>query len=119
MDVETITLLIGIIGCAIGVAGFINGRMARAERNGVMETKINQALDGITAINAKLEASAENQEDIKLLLSAHDEKIRTLFNKTQDLRNDFDKAEDTRTVMSELVQAIRNLKGGTNEHRTD
>lgn len=109
MDTGTITLIIGIISCVIGVSSFVTGRMARAERNGALEAKVTQALDGIVAINSKLEAFSENQESVKLLISTHDEKIRTLFNQTRELKEALEKSDNTRQVLIDLMQEIKAL----------
>ena len=47
MDLSTITFLGGIISCVIGIATFITGMNSRAQKEGVLEQKINQAIEGI------------------------------------------------------------------------
>lgn len=105
--VSAITLIIGIIGCIIGICTFISGRMARAERNGSMETKITQALEGIESINRKLEASALTQHTIDLTVHSHDEQIKTLFRQYSELRALHTEGDRTREVISDLLQFLR------------
>lgn len=108
VDTATITLIIGMIGCVIGVCTFVSGRMARAERNGSMETKIEQALEGISAINRKLEASSNDQHNMNLMVRSHEEQIKTLFNANQELRAAIDESNHTRDVLVELLNYIKN-----------
>lgn len=107
MHIESITFVAGIISCVIGVSTFISGRTVRAERNGSMETKINQALEGITAINHKLEESSHSQRDIELLVRSHDEKIKTLFREYKELQKTVEAGDKTRETLIELLQIIR------------
>lgn len=107
MDPSTVTLIIGIISCVVGVSTFVSGRMAKAEHNGNMEAKINQALDGISQINRKLEESSTNHHEISLLVQSHEEKIKTLFRQHDDLHTMINESNQTREVLVELLQAIK------------
>lgn len=114
MDVSTITLFIGLISCAIGVSTYISGRMARAERNGSMETNIKQALEGITSINRKLEESSRSQHESELLIRSHDEQIKTLYRLNNENRALIEEGNKTRDVLVELLHAMQSmsLNGG-------
>lgn len=107
MDTGTITFLIGIIGCIIGISTFISGRMAKAEKNGSMETKITQALDGISSINRKLEDFSKNQHNIDLMVNSHEEQIRSLFKGQEDLKNMIDESNQTKMYLAELLKFIK------------
>ena len=50
MDGPTITLIIGIVGCVIGVSTFVSSLQNKAQNTGVLEQKIEQALQGIDEI---------------------------------------------------------------------
>lgn len=108
MDVATLTLLAGIISCLIGIFTFIAGRMAKAEHNGSMETKINQALEGIESINKKLEDSTHNQHSIELMVSSHEQQLKTLFRLEKELRMSLEDDVKTREVLIDLLQTIKN-----------
>lgn len=110
MDGPTLTLLIGFTTCLIGVFTFISGRMEKAERNGSMETKINQALEGIADIKEKLEKSSQEHHETSLLVQSHDEKIKTLFRQDEDLHNLIHEASCTREVLMELVHTLKDNK---------
>lgn len=107
MDTATITLIAGIISCIIGVSSFVSGRMAKAEQNGSMETKINQALEGIAAINRKLEDSAHEQHETDLLVRSHDEQIHTLFNTCAELRSGITSCSNTYEILKSLLQTLK------------
>ena len=109
MDMPTITFVAGLISCIIGVSTFVNGRMTKAEQNGSMETKINQALEGITSINKKLEDSSHNQHNIELMVRSHDEQLKTLFRSNSDLKIMIEESNKTREVLVELLQTIKNM----------
>ena len=107
MDTGTITFLIGIISCVIGVSTFITGRMAKAEKNGSMETKITQALDGISSINKKLEEFTKSQHTIDLMVNSHEEQIRNLSNAQTELRSMIDNNNQTNKLLSELLEFFK------------
>ena len=113
MDTGTITFLIGIIGCVIGVSTFISGRMAKAEKNGSLETKITQALDGISSINKKLEDFSKSQHTIDLMVNSHEEQIRSLFKGQDELKAMIDESNQTKLYLSELLNFLKN--GGKND----
>jgi hypothetical protein len=79
MDLSTITFLGGIISCIIGIATFITGMNARAQKEGVLEQKINQAIEGIEEIKKELKTTSTGQNTLALLVQSHEEKIKTLF----------------------------------------
>lgn len=115
MDPSTITLLVGIISCVIGVSTFVTGRMAKAEHNGSMETKITQALDGITAINRKLEEFSHSQHEVDLLVREHDANIKTLFRRIDELRVSMSECNQNHEILKDLAQAVANMGGGEYE----
>ncbi|MBO4543240.1 MAG: hypothetical protein J5725_08690 [Bacteroidales bacterium] len=107
MDTGTITFLIGIISCVIGVSTFITGRMAKAEKNGSMETKITQALDGISSINKKLEEFTKSQHTIDLMVNSHEEQLRTLEKEQAELRGMIDNSNQTNKLLTELLNFFK------------
>lgn len=115
MDPSTITLIVGVVSCGIGVSTFVSSLITKSERNGSMETKINQALKGIEAINQKLESSSNEQHNIDLLVRSHEEKIKTLFTRERELKEALDESKETREVLIELLQTVRSLHGGNHE----
>lgn len=79
MDLSTITFLGGILSCVIGIATFITGMNARAQKEGVLEQKINQAIEGIEEIKAEMKSTSTNQNALALLVQSHEEQIKTIF----------------------------------------
>lgn len=79
MDLSTITFLGGILSCVIGIATFITGMNSRAQKEGVLEQKINQAIEGIEEIKAEMKSTSRNQNALALLVQSHEEQIKTIF----------------------------------------
>lgn len=79
MDLSTITFLGGILSCVIGIATFITGMNSRAQKEGVLEQKINQAIEGIEEIKAEMKSTSTNQNALALLVQSHGEQIKTIF----------------------------------------
>lgn len=79
MDLSTITFLGGILSCVIGIATFITGMNSRAQKEGVLEQKINQAIEGIEEIKAEMKSTSTNQNALALLVQSHEEQIKTIF----------------------------------------
>lgn len=104
---STVTFIAGIISCIIGISSFVTGRMQKAEQNGALEAKINQALEGIAQANAKLEANSNMQTSIRLDIERHDGEIKTLFNQFKDFRETAHRENETREVLMELVQTLK------------
>ena len=107
MDAPTITLIIGIVSCFIGVSTFISGRMTKAEKNGSLETKITQALDGITSINRKLEEFSRSQHNVDLMVNSHEEQIRTLFKNMEDLKSAIEDGNQIKQCLAELLSYLK------------
>ena len=72
MNPAAITLLAGVITCVIGICSFVMGRMDNARKSGSMETKIEQALEGINRIDRKLEETSKTQNATISVIKAHE-----------------------------------------------
>ena len=107
MDGSTIALLISLIMCVIGVLTFVSGRMAKAEHNGAMEAKINQALDGIKDIRKKLEENSSTQHTLDIMAHSHEEQIKTLFRMISELRAAISESNRTNEILTEVLQELR------------
>lgn len=110
MDTATITLIMGLISCVIGISTFISGRMAKAENDGAMETKINQALEGIESINKKLEKSTNSQHNTELTVSRHEEQLTTLFRRNEEFHMLVEEGNKTRELILQFIQALQQGK---------
>ena len=51
---ETITFVIGVIMCVLGVCSFVIGMTGRAKSDGVLSNKVDSALQGIEEIKQTL-----------------------------------------------------------------
>lgn len=110
MDASTITLVIGIISCVIGVSTFVSGRLDKSRQSGVLEEKINQALKGITEIKNDLKAQNKAQADLGILAKSHEEKIHTLFNNIESIRAEMNSKIQLQEVLSELLHYLQSNK---------
>lgn len=87
LDGATVTFLIGIISCLIGILTFVSGRISKAEQNGRLSEKLDSCVKGIEEIKSKLDAQevVQNSQNVKinsheLILNSHEEKIEKLEN---------------------------------------
>lgn len=112
MTAGNITLIAGIISCVIGIATFIAGMKARASKEGMLEQKIEQALQGIQDIKAEVKANASSQNAVALLVNSHDERIKTLFNNQANLERHFDSLDNRTNIILHKLHA-----GGPNEEQ--
>lgn len=85
MDGATITLLIGVISCIVGILTFISGRMTRAERDGRFAEKLDTCARGISEIKTKLDIqdAAQNQQNITL--GEHEQRLKILETRVKSL----------------------------------
>lgn len=110
MDWPTVSLLLGLISGGIGIATFISGRMAKAERSGALEAKIEQALQGISDIKETLEEYSKNQHINELTVRSHDEQLKTLFNSVKLLQDLMTSNNQTYDVLKEMLSFLRDQK---------
>ena len=71
MDANTISLLIAIIGCVVGVAGWVTRRDSKTETDAEWRGAVNAKLDMILGMKTDL-------EEMKVLLSDHTIRIEHL-----------------------------------------
>lgn len=110
MDGATITLIIGVIGCVIGVSTFVSSLLNKAQTNGVLEQKIEQALQGIDEIKAQVKDSAVNQNSTSLIVQSHTEQIKTLYKEIEELKMRINTAESISSTLTRAIQSLKPLK---------
>lgn len=110
MDASTITLVIGIIGCVIGVSTFVSSLQNKAQNTGVLEQKIEQALQGIDEIKRQVKDSSANQNSMSLTVQSHTEQIKNLFKSVDELKTRLRTVENTDKKLGEILDAIKSLK---------
>ena len=110
MDGPTITLIIGIIGCVIGVSTFLSSRQNKAQRDGVLEQKIEQALQGIQEIKKQIEDSATNQSNISLVVQSHTEQIKNLYKIQDEFKDRLNSVENRDNILNKILDAIKSHK---------
>lgn len=85
---ETVTFVIGIIMCAIGIASFVVGMTSRAKTDGALSNKVDNALKGIEEIKATISEQRAWREDIGLKLEGHTQQLSTLFRRVSVLEEE-------------------------------
>lgn len=110
MDGPTITLIIGIVGCVIGVSTFVSSLLNKAQTNGVLEQKIEQALQGIDEIKTQVKDSATNQSNTSLTVQSHTEQIKNIYKILDELKGRIKTVENIDNTLSKILDAIKSLK---------
>ena len=110
MDGPTITLIVGIVGCVIGVLTFVSSLLNKAQTNGVIEQKIEQALQGIDEIKTQVKESATSQNAMSLTVQSHTEQIKNLYKATEELKTRIKTVESIDGTLTQILEAIKSLK---------
>lgn len=110
MDGPTIKLIIGIIGCVIGVSTFVSSLIAKAQNNGVLTQKIEQALQGIEEIKQRVNESSASQSSMSLTVQSHTEQIKNLYNMVDELKLRLNIVENIEHTLNRILDAIKALK---------
>lgn len=76
---EVILFVCSVIACIIGVLTFVVGMNSRAQNEGILVQKIQQAIDGIEELKVEVKSVAASEQSLALTVQAHEEKIKTLF----------------------------------------
>lgn len=110
MDGPTITLIVGIIGCVIGVSTFVSSLQSKAQNSGVLEQKIEQALQGIDEIKKQVKDSSANQSSVSLIVNSHTEQIKTLYKSIDELKERIGISENMNMVLVDIRDTIESFK---------
>ncbi|HEX3037952.1 MAG TPA: hypothetical protein VHO94_03050 [Oscillospiraceae bacterium] len=79
----TISIIVALVGCFVGLAGWLSGRDKHISDDAEWRGCINAKLDVIVGIK-------EDMESIKLTLSEHGEKIASVDSSTQQAHHRID-----------------------------
>lgn len=107
MDGSTITLLVGVISCIVGIATFISGMVSRAQREGVLEQKINQALEGIDEIKKELKEETRNNRSLETGIKLNEERINTLFHDYDFMKGILETTQSTNQALMEIMNLMK------------
>lgn len=95
MDGATLTLIIGLISCIIGILTFVSAKITKAEQNGRLSEKLDACAKGIEEIKGKLDGqeAVQNAQNVmlnshELLIKTHEEKIIHLENSIESLKGE-------------------------------
>ena len=110
MDGPTITLIVGIVSCVIGVASFVGSLQNKAQNTGVLQQKLEQAIQGIEEIKKQVEKSNTVQSNLNVQITSHSEQIKTIYKTIEELKGRVDAVENMNTTLNKILDAIRSLK---------
>lgn len=82
---DSITFMIGIITCLVGVFTFISGMMQRSKNDGALENKVDNALKGIDEIKATLNEQQDISGEMRVVAAEQQQQINTLFRRVEVL----------------------------------
>lgn len=83
INMETVLFICSVLLCIVGVGTFVIGLTTRAKQDGILQQKVDNALDGIEDIKEKIEKQADWREYVNNKLTKHDERISTLFRRIE------------------------------------
>lgn len=99
---ETVLFLCSVVVCFIGVATFAVGMTGRAKKDGVLEQKINQAIDGIEDIKADMKGIANGQQSLAILVQSHEEQIKNLYRM-------YDNSGTTQQALIAILETLKRM----------
>lgn len=85
MDGATVTLIIAVVTCIIGILTFVSGRLSKAERDGRLAEKLDTCVSGIGEIKAKLTAQETRQAQQDISLENHEQRLVSVENRVMSL----------------------------------
>lgn len=106
MNAPALTFIAGIISCVIGIATFVVGMKSRASKEGMLEQKLEQALQGIKDIKEEVKANTNSQNAVALLVNSHDERIKTLFNNQMNLEKHFESLDHRTNIIINKLHMV-------------
>lgn len=107
MDVSTILFACSVIGCIIGILGFASSRNAKAQKDGILEEKLNTAINGIDEIKKDMKCFQGNQSSQALLVQSHDEQIKTLYRLVGDVERRVNSTDSTSQALVEILNILK------------
>ncbi len=87
---ETVTFVIGIVMCIVGVLTFIGSLVKGARNDGILANKVDTALAGIEEIKKTLSEQRTWRETMGQKVEAHEQQIKTLFRRVETLEETCD-----------------------------
>lgn len=86
MDKDTILFLVTLIGCGIGIAGFIVGMNSRAKQDGELLAQIKFCVSGIAEIKLDVNMMKNVNTDILTETATQGNRITTLEREIRELK---------------------------------
>lgn len=86
MDKDTILFLMALVGCGIGVAGFLVGMTSRAKQDGELLGQIKFCVEGIAKIDKELSLMRDVSTKTLTETATQDNRISTLEREVRELK---------------------------------
>lgn len=83
--VQTVSFVVSLIMCFVGVMTFVSGIIQRSKNDGILSNKVDNALKGIDEIKETLHEQRNWREEISIITERQQQQINTLFKKVEAL----------------------------------
>ena len=80
--VSTITCVVGIVGCVVGIATFVSAQITKAKQDGMLIAKIDQCVNGIESIKSDMK---EKNREFDTAIDEHTRKIVRLETQVRNI----------------------------------
>lgn len=113
IDTATVLFICSVIACIIGIISFVSAKntktQTKAEKDGILEQKINQAIEGINDIKKDFKTVSEVQNRTALSINSHNEQIKTLFTRVDCIQTELTNHENTSKALTEILNVLKEL----------
>lgn len=106
LSTDTILFICSIILCIVGVLTFARSITNKAESEGILVQKIDQAITGIEELKGEVKDISSNHQSLALMVNSHEQQIKTLFNLVHTETNNGQILGDIDKSIKELVKII-------------
>jgi len=83
---ETITFVIGVVMCILGICTFVVGMLSRAKQDGALNAKVDNAIQGIAEIQATLKDQRNWREDIGVRIGEITKELEFMNHEIKELK---------------------------------
>lgn len=87
MDTTAVSLLVAVIGCIVGLAGWLSGRDKKISNDSVWKGEVNAKLDAAIGIKANVDCLEEK-------VDRHNEEISAIKQDNKSIHRRLDRLED-------------------------
>lgn len=85
MDIATISVLIAVCGCFVGLAGWLSGRDKKIANDSEWRGVVNTKLDNILSLSRELNSVAQKVEEHGEKISAIERDVKSAHNRIDEI----------------------------------